>query len=323
MKREEIERLVGPIFGSQLTPLAATTKAEYALAVSRLNGKTWQEYAYSKELSKRSAGVIRAAWRDWQVSRIIKGCERLEIEQDPAQQIEAARILRSLVEELRGDLNGAQYKPPPDAKKPGQSKKAKRRTAKIAIADLERWLSSCDPSDTIPLFIMAATGARPAELKNGFGVSVSKDGILTASILGAKVSKHTGGGQAWRQISVDLNMLQLSDDRIRIVKGQSFEVKIEANQNWQKRVSRAAERAGLANVSPYSLRHAFAALVKAAGQNDERLSAALGHVSPRTRKHYGHANQGRSGRGLVDVQAERDVRRPAHVQPGERPGARG
>ncbi|MDE2253565.1 MAG: site-specific integrase [Betaproteobacteria bacterium] len=323
MRREEIERLVGPIFQAQLTPLAPTTRTEYAAAVSRLKGRAWREYAYSKKLGKRAAAVMRAAWRDWQASRIINCCECLEREQDPARQSEHIGALRALVEELRGDLNAEQYQPPPDAKKAGQTKKAKRRTAKIAVSGLEGWLLNCRPSDAIPLFIMAATGARPEELKIGVGVRISRDGILTAAIQGAKVSKHTGGGQARRKISVDLNMLQLSEDWIRIMRNQSFEVKIEANQSWQKRVSRAADRAGLSNVSPYSLRHAFAALVKGAGQNDEWLSAALGHVSPRTRKHYGHANQGRSGRGLVDVQAEREVRRPARFQPGERPGRRG
>ncbi|HBP5358178.1 TPA: site-specific integrase [Pseudomonas aeruginosa] len=81
------------------------------------------------------------------------------------------------------------------------------------------------------------------------------------------------------------------------------------NRSFEKRLSRAANQAGLPGISAYSLRHQFSADLKDEVEPD-RVSLALGHVSRKSRKRYGHAKQRRSGAGglLVSVQADRELR---------------
>ncbi|MFN9528352.1 MAG: hypothetical protein ACK561_06705, partial [Pseudomonadaceae bacterium] len=81
------------------------------------------------------------------------------------------------------------------------------------------------------------------------------------------------------------------------------------NRAFEKRLSRAAKRAGLFGISAYSLRHQFSADLKDEVEPDQ-VSLALGHVSRNSRKRYGHAKQRRSGSGglLVSVQADRELR---------------
>jgi len=89
---------------------------------------------------------------------------------------------------------------------------------------------------------------------------------------------------------------------------------------WRKRLTRAGERVGLRRLSPYSLRHQFASDQKQRGWNDDRLSQALGQASDRTRKHYGHSEQGRGrGGGLQSVSASVAVRQKAGPVPNTAP----
>lgn len=62
-------------------------------------------------------------------------------------------------------------------------------------------------------------------------------------------------------------------------------------------------------VSPYSFRHAFAADQKAVAHPVETIAAMLGHVSGRSQRTYGHANQGRHPLShIVEAKASRPVR---------------
>jgi hypothetical protein len=89
---------------------------------------------------------------------------------------------------------------------------------------------------------------------------------------------------------------------------------------WRKRLTRTAARLGFPKLTPYNFRHQFAGDQKRRGWNDDRLSQALGQASARTRKHYGHARQGRGGGGgLKSVTATRAVRNAQTPTPGQSP----
>jgi integrase len=62
-------------------------------------------------------------------------------------------------------------------------------------------------------------------------------------------------------------------------------------------------------VSPYSLRHQFAANLKAAGFDNIQIAQALGHLSVKSQQRYGSSGQGQGGGvGLIQADATRDVR---------------
>jgi integrase len=61
--------------------------------------------------------------------------------------------------------------------------------------------------------------------------------------------------------------------------------------------------------SAYSLRHQFAANLKAQGFDPIKIAKGLGHLSVKSQKRYGSAAQGQGGGvGLLAVDATRDVR---------------
>jgi integrase len=60
--------------------------------------------------------------------------------------------------------------------------------------------------------------------------------------------------------------------------------------------------------SAYSLRHQFAANLKAQGFGPIEIAKALGHLSVKSQKRYGSASQGQGGGvGLLAVDATREV----------------
>ena len=151
--------------------------------------------------------------------------------------------------------------------------------------------------------------------KSHFEVLPQVGESLEFTIQGAKVSDLTGAGQPERTLLINAKAIlgeEINELLLKKVSLEGDEMVIQdtgQNRSFEKRLSRAANRAGLPGISAYSLRHQFSADLKDEVEPDQ-VSLALGHVSRKSRKRYGHAKQRRSGAGglLVSVQADRELR---------------
>lgn len=297
---------------------AETTTDEYERAAKRLDGQHWRDYAEGRCLGKRSASVLRAAYRYQQAGQLLEALRRMDRARKAGDQV-TARICRQQAETLTGALEtiGPPYQPPG----PVQSRKAsKRRTLSRLPSDWrERVIQELKPEDRLPAVVLALTGCRPAEFLTGVLLErIGED--LQATVFGSKVSEFTQGGQPERVMVFDgsdafaswlLDMVDQSGGRM----GAGGDLGA-----WRKRFSRAALRAGFRGISPYNLRHQFSGDQKQRGWNDDRLSQALGHASERSRKHYGHHLQGKGrGGGLKSVTASKEVRHRPQPAPAPEP----
>lgn len=166
------------------------------------------------------------------------------------------------------------------------------------------------PNYQLAALTSAVTGCRPEELKKGVQLTL-EGGMLVATIQGAKVTAKAG--QEWRRLSWpgDSNSLLVrmlisevqagaSVAQIKDAKAYSGAMRAAAKREWPKRKT---------TVTPYCMRHAMAADMKASGLDAAEISAALGHCSDVTKKYYGSWSQGRAG-GVApqSVEAARAVR---------------
>jgi integrase len=100
---------------------------------------------------------------------------------------------------------------------------------------------------------------------------IETDQCLTFRIQGAKVSEITGGGQAWRELTVDAWRV-LDDDLMHVLltyiqTHQITTIQIDPKNAFQKRLLRIRNKMAQYNpvwskVSAYSFRHQFAADLK-------------------------------------------------------------
>jgi integrase len=142
--------------------------------------------------------------------------------------------------------------------------------------------------DRAAFAVLALTGARPAEVR---GTKVRQDGdTVTLTIHGAKVDETRG---------VDMRAISLSRDELagtqagrdlsdwlgaREQRTVAHDGSIEA---FRERVGRAADRAGMPEVSAYTYRHAAARDMKTEGVPREEIAERMGHRSDRSQSVYG------------------------------------
>lgn len=296
-----------------------STEAEYKRAANRMNGQHWRDYAMARCLTKKSAMVLRSAYRYHQAGQLLdalRASDRMRTSGDKLKAGEYRKHAESLAQYLE------QIEPPYQPPGPVKSrKKSKRKALSRLPSDWRaRVIEELKHEDKLPAVILALTGCRPAEFRTGVAWErIGED--LQVKIFGSKVSKLTRGGQKERVL-----VFSGDDPLAQWLLAQSDQVggpmaaagDLDA---WRKRFGRAAVRAGFKSISPYSLRHQFSGDQKARGWNDDRLSQALGHASERSRKHYGHSLQGK-GRGgaLKSVTASAEVRhRPDNALPKNAP----
>ena len=136
--------------------------------------------------------------------------------------------------------------------------------------------------------VMALTGARPAEVR---GTKVRQDGdTVTLAIRGAKVDESRGVPVRTLAFSRDeLASTQAGRDLTdwlgaREQRTVAHDGSVEA---FRERVSRAADRAGLPQVSAYTYRHAAARDLKNEGASREEIAERMGHRSDRSQSVYG------------------------------------
>jgi integrase len=294
------------------------TIAEYERAAHRLAGQHWHTYATARNVSKRYGYLLRAAYRYRLAGQLLDALRQSDRARKAGDR-DAAVAHRHQAEQLARTLEAGEpsYQPPG----PVRSRKASKRRSLARLPEdwQARVVGQLKEEDRLPAVVLALTGCRPAEFRTG--VLLEREGDdLKATILGAKVSELTDGGQAERVLVFDgqdvfarwlLDLVDQGGGRIGAAGDLSA---------WRKRFSRAAARAGFKGISPYSLRHQFSSDQKEGHGNNDRLSQALGHASERSRQHYGHSLQGK-GRGgaLKAVTASRDVRHRPEPAPAPAP----
>ncbi|WP_157782549.1 hypothetical protein [Stutzerimonas stutzeri] len=291
-------------------PLKESTIAEYARVSARMGEMHWHEYALNQRLSRRTAVVARYAWRRSMAHRLLSVLREIDNERDSDKRRSLRHAMALCAQQL--------YAPQPSYQLDA-SIKAKKQSKRSSLNGLPTdWrallLTKLRSTDRLAAAVLILTGCRPAELRKG--VHVRRIGTsLEFIIQGAKVSDLTGAGQPERILLINAKAIlgeEINELLLKKISLEGDEMVIQdtgQNRAFEKRLSRAAKRAGLSGISAYSLRHQFSADLKGEVEPDQ-VSLALGQVSRRSRKRYGHAKQRRSGAGglLVSVQASRELR---------------
>lgn len=182
------------------------------------------------------------------------------------------------------------------------------------------------------LRVQAVCGCRSDEFADGVRVTARADGALVFMINGSKcdadriddagnVEAYGQRGQPWRELTLRPTGDRLFDDLYEAVEAQGGEVTYTLDDgkyavaNYGKRVCTVTKRLGYRHLSAYSLRHQFAADVKAAGVTIKPMAAAMGHRSTRSQQVYGLAKLGR--RGMVHLEHSRAARPVIDHSPAE------
>jgi integrase len=203
---------------------------------------------------------------------------------------------------------------------PPRGKSQSKRTGLKRLPDdwRERFWRAVPQNSKYRMAIAASivTGVRPAELVKGVDVRATPNGDLTFDIRGAKTQ---GGryGQVARRLTVEAPGI-VGDFIRRALEGvPSIKVRVDDARLFGNQVSafgrkcwpRKEER-----ISPYSMRHQFAADLKASVDPDA-VSLALGHAVADTAQHYGTARQSKKGGAkLLAVETTRELVKSRKLQ---------
>ena len=191
--------------------------------------------------------------------------------------------------------------------------KSKRPALRKLPADWrDQMLESIDEADIfIAMCILVLTGLRPSELERGV-VVLWMNQQVNIGIKGSKL--RADRGQPWRSLSID------EGNRIAraLVDVLELEPNAPAGFRYAKALLQRDCRGWAASCfpeicprdlpSPLSFRHQFASDLKLAGASRQLVAAALGHGCERTSEIYGRKSQGRTGGGLVNASAARQIR---------------
>lgn len=142
--------------------------------------------------------------------------------------------------------------------------------------------------DRAAFAVMALTGARPAEVR---GTKIRQDGdSVKFTIRGAKFDTMRG---------LDVRTVTITRDELADTqagrdlsdwlgtRGQRTVTHAGSVESFRERVGRAADRAGMPQVSAYTYRHAAARDLKNNGIERQEIAARLGHRSERSQSVYG------------------------------------
>lgn len=161
------------------------------------------------------------------------------------------------------------------------------------------------------------SGARPAEIATGVQVADDGDGHLLLTIKGAKCSDTRGQPSRTLLVSVGSTAGRLLSN-LATAGGGTVTVAAPAKK-MSDAVAAAAHRAWprlTMRVSGYTIRHAVASNLKAAGVAADLLAQTLGHQTTRSASAYGRAAHGSGTRTpILGVSASAVVRDTAHPPP--------
>lgn len=279
--------------------ISDNSEHEYKQAFERLKGETWRTYAEAHAATKRTASVLRAAWRRGIAQALLAAVNDTDKAPTPEERKTERVRMDSLARELIADTEMAAYAPPISAARAGAKSKRKSLT-RLPHDWREKILENVHEKDRAGV-VALMLGARPEETRKG--ITLTRDGSdVIAVIQGAKIKELSG--QEERQITIHSDLADLIIETLALDDRQTATVITEPGQSFQKRVMRAANRQGFKGVTAYSFRHAWAADLKAGGYSPEEIAKALGQQSERTQQHYGTASQGGKGGRSVSMIVE-------------------
>lgn len=198
----------------------------------------------------------------------------------------------------------SQEEPPSDRSEPKASKRRSLPPAKDGDWRVQLY-ETATPTRKPSLAVLWA-GVRPAELENGVRVEMHQ-GRVALTVFGAKIGPHSGQEVRRLFFSVETPLGRALAEhagpggRCQVITRKATRL----NKDFQKLRNVGVVKKG---ISPYSLRHAFCADLKAEGTDPEDIARAMGHASARSQGRYGSVRQGRGGTGLEYVEGTEAVR---------------
>jgi integrase len=278
--------------------VSADTRTRYAAALQHMatTGQRPEDATSKQAFYFRRAAVVHDARST--IKTALRDLDKFKRSGDVDRAADAYKALRSGLETLRryppstgsreADLKRTSVYHGPRLADPARST-AKRESLNGLPADWRnRVQAEASPRDRAHLAVMSLTGARPAELS---GVKVRQEGgEITLTIRGAKVDgKDRGIPERQRSFDrADLERSQAGRDLLEWLgnREQRTLPRIDAN-NFGARIARAADHAGLPEVTAYTFRHASARQMKLAGMPRPEIANRLGHQSERSQRAYG------------------------------------
>jgi integrase len=215
--------------------------------------------------------------------------------------------------------------------RPRSKRNSKRQSLKGLPPDwrIQLCRRGADGKYFLALIVSSLLGVRPSELVKGIKVCVVHHEGLNRTVLrlhveGVKVKQKQG--QPNRFVSY---AIEDTDPLVRTLLHEvnqngrnELMVAIENAGNYSKEIQRLSRNLWPKHpesITAYSFRHQWSADVKAMGDADA-ASRGLGHLSAKTRRNYGTANQAKNGHCLRPLSIESDfpvmdLRHPVHSAP--------
>lgn len=283
----------------------ATSKDYLRVGQSRVDLDDKSAGKLMSDVSRQSWDHHRAALRH-ETARLFSlhrtACDKAQRAQDLDAAVHHAKKARKA---LRA------YHSVSQAQKPAERTKA-RQSKRKALPRGENWQQRAWEIATPamrPALACGWAGARPNEIEQGVFIErIGHKGktLIEVTIQGAKVTKKSGQPERtlWFSVESDIGKALFSaipegETQTTIKRGAK-----RINLDWSKRIRPMMG----GKVSAYSLRHQFAANLKAANLDPVDIAKALGHLSIKSQSRYGSKQQGQSGgAGLSAVYASRDV----------------
>lgn len=216
-----------------------------------------------------------------------------------------------------------------EASRPDVAKKRASKRGSIPRSD--HWqaqvYAAATPVQRLSVALMWATGCRPVEIEKGVSVKIltkEEDGreYILVTIAGAKITERSG--QETRYLVIDPKC-PAGIALVNEMRGEREIVITRPAERLNKDFKRIREKTGF-KVSPYSLRHQFAANLKAEWGADaaDGIAVAMGHAVTRSQGRYGSVRQAqKSGSGVIDVKATREIKETRSLSFKPRPDAAG
>lgn len=299
-----------------------TDIVERAKSTKSIHERTWSDYervARARLDMKRDnpgqllAGVSRQSYDHHRAallaitSRIYsnqrKMMDKAQREGDLVTATQHARAARRAVDAYRAVM---------DTRKPierSAPRKSKRRNLPRGD-DWQRRAWDIATPTMKPAVAAGWVGARPAEIELGISVErtfTTAGMTIIVTIPGAKTTERSG--QPSRKLYIDPRSAVGEALAEAIPDGEDgVTIRRRAKRislDWSQRIR--PQMGG--KPSAYSLRHQFAANLKAAGLDPVEIAKALGHLSVKSQGRYGSGRQGQgTAPGLITAEAEREVR---------------
>lgn len=296
--RTDVREARGFVRGFDARDVSAKTSTRYDRAVAQMReaGQRPEDAASKNTFEYRRAALVHVTRKE--MKSALRDLDRYRRAGDVGRAAAAYSRVRDGLETLRryppttgsreADMARRSAFTGPSRADPDKSNGKRASLAGLHADWREAVQREAPAQDRAAFAVLALTGSRPVEVR---GARVRQDGdTVTLTIRGAKLDDTRG---------VDVRTLSYARDELtgtqagrdlldwlgnREQRTVAHEGTVEA---FRERVSRAADRAGLSQVSAYTYRHAAAREMKNEGASREEIAERLGHRSERSQSVYG------------------------------------